>query len=189
MGILSRLLLFLYVLAVMVALVVGIGIYLNIIPTIIWQNELNMLLGRRETLAVLAVMILASFCLLNVVFSVKKDKNELSDNGDIELKKGERGEVKIAIVAISEVVERAALSVSGVREVNVSVHKQEGDVPIKIQLSIVLGQGYSAPEVSAETNDEVSRALREVLNVPNVPIEIKVTEVNHAAAERERRVV
>jgi len=27
------------------------------------------------------------------------------------------------------------------------------------------------------------------LNVPNVPIEIKVTEVNHAAAERERRVV
>lgn len=186
MGIISRLLLLLYVLAVMIALFVGAGVYLHLIPSQIWQNELKVILGRPETLAVIAVMILASFCLLNLVFSRKKIQ-EFS--GDIELKKGQRGEVRVTVAAVSDVVERAALSVAGVREVKSSVRKQNGEVPIKVELSIVLGQGYAASEVSAETTDEVNRALVEALQVSDVPIEITVTEVNHAIAERERRVV
>ena len=187
MGILSRLLLFCYVLVVIAALAAVAGVCLNLIPAQTWQEYLNFIVKSQETLMVVAIMTVASLCLLCVVFSRKKSVPILSS--DVELKKDATGEVKITIEALTGVVERAALTVSGVREVRASVYKQEGKVPLKIRLEVALSQGYTAQTVGEKVNLSVNDALMTAAKISGVPVEIKVTEVTHAIIERERRVV
>lgn len=188
MGILGRLLLFLYVLVVIAALVAVGGVCLNLIPAQIWQNELPFIIRSQETLAVIGIMLVASFCLLSAVFSSKKSAKILNSS-DLELQKDATGEVKITIEALTGVVERAALTVTGVRQVSASVYKQDGKVPLKIQLEIVLGQNYTAQKVGEQVNRAVNDALTTAAQISGVPVEIKVTEVTHAIIEREKRVV
>ena len=77
----------------------------------------------------------------------------------------------------------------GVRQVEAKVQNQGGENPVNVQISIVLGQNYSAPEVSALVKSEIQKALQTALQISNVPIDVKVTEVTHAVVEREKRVV
>ena len=189
MGIISRLLLLLYVLAVMAALVVSAGVCLHLFPAQVWQNELNWILSRQETLIVIAIMFLASLCLLSMSLSSSKKATVVNLSGDVELEKGTQKEVAVTIPAIVSVVERAALNVAGVRQVEAQVSNQGGNIPVKVQLSMILSQSYSAPEVSAEVKTAVNQALQVSLEISDVPVEIKVTEITHAVIERERRVV
>ena len=187
MGIIRRLILLFYVLTIMAALVVCAGVCLQLIPADIWRNELNFIIEREETLGVLAVMLLASWILLTGVFS--RSKSLSASSSDVPLEVGKPGEVKVTIPAIISVVERAAITVSGVREVEASVYRQDGEMPIKIRLTITLGQGFSAPRVSEATIAATRDALLKALELPDVPVEIKVNEVTHAIIEREKRVV
>lgn len=187
MGIIRRLILLFYVLAIIAALVICAGVCLQLIPTDFWQNELNYIIARQETLAVLAVMLLASLILLTGVFSRSKGLSVAS--ADVHLEQGKPGDVKITVPAIVSVVERAAITVNGVREVEASVYQQAGEMPIKIRLTITLGQGFSAPRVSEAAVAAVDDALLVALELSNVPVEVKVNEVTHAITERERRVV
>lgn len=189
MGIISRLLLVMYVLAVTAVLVAAGGASLQIIPENFGQNELDAIIYRQETLAVIVVMLLAGFCLIHSALSGGKKVEEILSGEDVELRSGTAEQVKVTILAITSVVERAALTVPGVREVKADVAKKVGEVPIKIKLDIVLSQGYAAPEVSAKINAAVSGALKETLQIGGVEAEIRVTEVTHAITERERRVV
>lgn len=188
MGIISRLLLLLYVLAVMAALVVGAGVCLHFIPTQVWQTYLNWIISTKETIIVIGVMFLASLCLLMMTLSSKKGA-AVNSKSDVELQKGSLNEVKVAVPAIVSVVERAALSVQGVRQVEAKVQNKGGEKPVNIQISIVLGQNYSAPEVSALVKSEINKAIQTALQISDVPIDVKVTEVTHAVVEREKRVV
>ena len=189
MNIISRLLLFLYVLAVTAAVIIFAGVCLKIIPQTFWQSELERIIAMPETLAALAIMFLAGLCLIHsAIFSGSKKAEEFL-SGDVELQTGQDGEVKVTILAITSVVERAALTISGVREIKADVHKKSGDIPIKVSLDMVLGQGYSAPQVSSQVNSAINEALMTAFQISKVPVEIKVTEVTHAIVERERRVV
>ena len=187
MGIIRRLILLFYVLIIMAALVICAGVCLNLIPASLWQKELEFIIGRQETLMALAVMLLASLILLTGVFSRRKGTSITSS--DVHLEPGGPGEVKVTIPAIVGVVERAAITVNGVREVEASVHRQDGEMPIKIRLTITLGQGFSAPRVSEAAIAAIDDALKTALELPNVPVEVKVNEVTHAIIEREKRVV
>lgn len=189
MGIISRLLLFLYVLAVMAALSACGAVCLQMVPTKLWQNILNDLVAREETIMVIGAMMIASLCLLAVVFSGKKNKDEIEAGDDIMLRKGEAGEVLISVDAIASVVERAAMTVNGVREVNSDIYKTSGPVPIKLRLAIVLNQGYSAPQISEKVDVAVNQALKVAFEISDVPIKLKVREITNAVADREKRVV
>lgn len=188
MGIIRRLILLFYVLAVLATAIVCAGVYLQLIPADVWQNELQHILARQETLAVLVVMILASLILLTAVFA-RSSKGLSIASGDVHLEVGKPGEVKVTVPAIISVVERAAITVSGVREVEASVSQQSGDIPIKVRVTIALGQGFSAPRVSEAAVAAIDDALQTALELPAVPVEVKVNEVTHAIVERERRVI
>ena len=140
MGIIRRLILLFYVLAVLAALVVCAGVCLRLIPTDIWQKELSYIIAQQETLAVLGSMALASFILLTGVFS-RSSKGLSVASGDVHLEQGRPGEVRVTVPAIVSVVESAAITVSGVREAAASVYRQDGEMPIKVRLTITLGQG------------------------------------------------
>lgn len=189
MGILRRLILLFYVLAVLAALVICAGVCLDFIPATVWRNELNYIIGRHETLAGLAVMTLASLILLTGIFSRQSDKGMSLMSGDVHLEIGKPGEVKVTVPAIVGVVERAAVTVGGVRAAEASVYRQDGEIPIKVRLTIILSQGFSAPKVSENVNATVNDALRTALELENVPVEVKVNEITHAIIERDKRVV
>ena len=188
MGIIRRLILLFYVLIIMAALVICAGVCLKIIPEDMWRGELDFIIAQPETLAGLAVMFVASWILLTGVFSRSKSGLSVA-SGDVHLEVGKPGEVQVTVPAIVSVVERAAIIVSGVREVQASVYQQSGDMPIKIRLTITLGQGFSAPRVSEAVHSAIDDALRTALELSNVPVEIKVDEVTHAITERDKRVV
>ncbi|MBQ6296694.1 MAG: alkaline shock response membrane anchor protein AmaP [Selenomonadaceae bacterium] len=188
MGIIRRLILLFYVLAIMAVLIICAGVCLQLIPEDVWQKELDYIIARQETLAVLAGMLLASLILLTGIFSRRKGGLSIA-SGDVHLEVGKPGEVKVTVPAIVGVVERAAITVSGVREVQATVYRQDGDMPIKVRLTITLGQGFSAPRVSEATVAAIHEALLTALQLPNVPVEVKVDEVTHAIIEREKRVV
>jgi len=188
MGIIRRLILLFYSLAILAAALVAAGVCLHVIPTNVWQSELNYIISRPETLAVIAVIILASLILLTGVFSRGTSVAAVMSS-DVELERGKPGEVKVTIPAIVSVVEQAAITVSGVREVEATVRQQSGEIPIKILLTITLGQGFSAPRVSEAVTQSIDDALSTALELPNVPVEVKVNEVTHAILERDRRVV
>ena len=189
MGMIRRLVLLFYVLAVVAALVICAGVCLKLIPVDVWQRELNFIITREETLAALACMALASLILLTGLFARKSDKGMSLVSGDVHLEKGRPGEVKVTVPAIVGVVERAAVTVSGVRAAEASVYRQEGEIPIKVRLTIVLSQGFSAPRVSEATTAAINDALRTALELENVPVEVKVNEITHAIIERDKRVV
>ena len=189
MGIIRRLILLFYVLIILAALVVCAGVCLHFIPTHLWQNELKFIIAREETLAILAGMAVASLILLTGVFARSGGKGLSVASGDVHLEKGKSGDVKVTVPAIVEVVERAAITVSGVRQATATVYRQSGEMPIKIQLVIVLGQGFSAPRVSEAAVAAIDDALRTALELQSVPVEVKVTEITHAITERDKRVV
>lgn len=189
MGIIRRLILLFYVPAVLVVVAVCAGVCLHFIPEKVWQYYLKFIIAREETLAVLAGMALASFILLPAVFSRRKSKELALASGDVHLEVGKPGEVKVTVPAIVSVIERAAITISGVREVSASVYKQSGEMPIRVRLTITLGQGFSAPRVSEAAVKAIDDALTTALELPNVPVEVKVDEVTHAIVERDKRVV
>jgi uncharacterized alkaline shock family protein YloU len=173
----------------MAVLVVSAGVCLHFIPTQVWQDNLSLIISRQETLIVIAVMLLASLCLLSMSLSSSKKATIVNLSGDVELQKGTFKEVSVSIPAIISVVERAALSVAGVRQVEAKVQNKGGNAPVNVQLSIILSQNYSAPEVSAEIKTAVNKALQVALEISDVPVDMKVSEITHAVIERERRVV
>ena len=190
MGIIRRLILLFYVLAILAVLVVCAGVCLQFIPTQLWQDELKFIIAREETLAVLAGMTLASLILLTSVFAGRGSKGIAAPlSGDVHLEPGRSGDVKVTVPAIVDVVERAAVTVSGVRQATATVCQQSGDMPIKIRLVIVLGQGFSAPRVSEAAVAAIDDALSTALELQSVPVEVKVTEITHAITGRENRVV
>ena len=189
MGIIRRLVLLFYVLAVLAAVIICAGVCLNFIPPEVWQKELNNIIGRQETLAVLAGFVLASLILLTGIFARQSNSAMSLMSGDVHLEIGKPGEVKVTVPAIVGVVERAAVTVGGVRAAEASVYKQEGAMPIKVRLVIVLSQGFSAPRVSESVVATVNDALRTALELENVPVEVKVNEITHAIIERDKRVV
>ncbi len=187
MGIVSRFFLLLYVLVVISVVVIFAGVCLQLIPKQIWQTYLNYILIQQETLVALAIMLFFSLYFLGFAFS--SSKKDLKATGEILLKEGEPGEVKVAVEAINHIIERAALSVNGVREAKVDIIKQKGEVPIAIKLTIVMGQGHSAPVVSEAAVNAIDKAVFTALQIGGIPVDVSVRDITNAVIERKQRVV
>lgn len=187
MGIISRFLLLLYSLVVGTVVVIIAGACLDIMPSKFWQPSLNFILARPETLGVLAVMLLLSFFFLTRVF-VPTENPEVAED-EISLQNGQVGDIKVAVDAIERIAERAALSVTGVREAQAVVLKNKRNAQIFVRLNIVLAQGYSAPVVSENAVESIDTAILVALQIPNVPVEVKIRDITNAVAERRQRVI
>ena len=187
MSIVGRFFLLLYVLVVGTAVAALAGVCVRIIPLQALQNYLKYIMIQKETIIVLAVMLI--FSLFFLIFCLTPRKEQLAA-GEIVLKAGEPGEVKVTIDAIKRVVERAALTVNGVRDVKVTLlKKKKGDLPISVRLTIILGQGHAAPVVSEAVVNAIDKAIFTALQVGGVPVDVKVKDITNAVVERKQRVV
>ena len=109
--------------------------------------------------------------------------------GEIILRAGEPGEVKVSVEAIKRVIERATFSVNGVRDVKITLLKKKGEMPIAVRLVIIMGQGHTAPVVSEGVVSAVDKAIFTALQIGGVPVDVRVKDITNAVVERKKRVV
>lgn len=125
------------------------------------------------------------------IFKIKKFfKGTLSNahgSVEFELKKTDFGRLFCETLLIERLAERSAKKVKGVHNISVIADKPIGNLaPLKVRFNVVLKQGFSANEVSAEISNALKKILKEMVGIVDVVTEIKVTGVEQV--EQKRRV-
>ncbi len=191
MGIINRLLLFLYTISFALLSLGLIVVCLQIVPAQYIWNDFLYLSGRWETGAVAFVVFLWSIHLLSMSFvSVKK----VSYDKEAILVHGSMGDVRVSIAAIRNMVDKVTRRVSGVRDVKVQVtaerSKTKEDLPeeasVRIKIRIVIGQESNVSKISDAIQDTVQSHLQEFIGLKNFSVNISVADISNAAIEKQR---
>ena len=191
MGIMNRLLLLPYALVTMALSIAVVAVALRIVPEGIWLNELRYALSRQELLAACGVFFLVSLKLFFAVFS--RTSGSARTHGEFMVVDTPAGAVQIALPAVRGIVERMALSMQGVRtaEAVISVHDAPQNAvttPMQVELKITLADHTSLNAVSEELIAKVRQELHDVLDMPDVPVALRVTEIANTGASSKRSV-
>ena len=191
MGILNRFFLMLASLALLAIALAVLTVSLRLLPQSYWLNELNFLLGRPETIAVSVIALLIALQLFFASFSRDKRPSE-STRGEFVMVSGANGEVRVSLSAIRELVDRLVREVRGIRDVQVkvsTVKDKKAVQPLKVALSLVIGQDANVKDVSAAAVANVQQQLVKVMGFAEVPVSVDVAAISNAAPDRKRRVV
>lgn len=189
MGFLNRFLILLLAIATIVMMLAVLGAYTGLIPSAIWQNELDYMLGRYETAAVTVMLMIIALRLVVVAFSRTKNDNE-SYKGEYVISKNANGEVNIALPTINALVTKVAVETLGVREAvsKVKLTKNTDDTDMVIALSLVVGKEVNVASLTAKVTNDLQRQLKETLSLDSVPVNITISGITDKPANREKRV-
>lgn len=187
MGILNRLLLLPYTLCMMALVTAIVAVALRIVPENVWLNELRYVLSRQETLAVCGVFFLVSLKLFFAVFS--RTSTSARTHGEFVVVDTRAGAVQVALSAVRGIVERVALSMQGVRTATVVISvrdapKDSVGTPMQVELKITITDQTNLNTISEELTAKVHQELHDVLGIADVPVVLRVTEINGAGASK-----
>lgn len=187
MGIINRFLLFLYGLGVGLLSLGVAAACLKLLPEHVWVNEMKYGLQQQETLAAVGVFLVLSIYFVLYCFFSSSDKKPSTEK-EVILLKGADGEIKVAADAVRNVVEREAMAATFVRDAKarvVPMGKEEG-TPLRLEVQLVLLSGANVPKVSNEVTSNVKTHLRQTMDIPDVPLEVSVSEITNAPVEKKR---
>ena len=127
---------------------------------------------------------------------VKKTKKVVTlpavrtSSGEFLLKKTDFGLVRVDFSVIGKIVERTLAQVEGIAEVNIAVEKVTDRVaPLRVKLTMILAEGFSAPKVSEKADKVINDALRNFLQLEFfVPVEVRIKQIEQVVAPKRRRV-
>ena len=113
-----------------------------------------------------------------------------TSSGEFLLKKTDFGLVRVDFSVIEKIVERTLAQVEGIAEVNIAVEKVADRVaPLKVKLTMILAEGFSAPKVSEKADKVINDALRNFLQLEFfVPVEVRIKQIEQVVAPKRRRV-
>ena len=189
MGIINRFILFLYTLFFAV-LSLGVGaLVLQVVPEHAVWNEFQYASAQWQTGAAAAVLFLLSIHLLGCSFASSGKGRE---EREVILVHAETGDVRVAVEAVRNMVDKIARTMPGVRDVNVkaaSVRKKENEASVRIVLKLVLGQEANVAAVSDRLRAEIGRQLEETVGIADFSLEISVADISNAPLARKQRVV
>jgi len=95
--------------------------------------------------------------------------------------KSEGGQVNICLVAVDNVVQKAAFSVEGVREVKSRLKAAKNGVSVKLQ--IALPHDINVPETSTEVQNAVKEQLQTITGLAVAEVAVLVTNVTGKAVK------
>ena len=126
------------------------------------------------------------------IFNIKKffKGTFKSSHGSVEfeLKKTDFGRLLCETSLIEQLSERSAKKVKGVHDVSVIADKPLSNVsPLKVRFTIILKQGFSANDVSAEISDALKKILSDMFEIVDVTIDVRVTGVEQVELKRRVR--
>ncbi|WP_294157119.1 alkaline shock response membrane anchor protein AmaP [uncultured Selenomonas sp.] len=189
MGIFHRFLLFLFTLVSLAAGGALVVVAAKLLPERAWLEVLNQYVGRPETYAGLALYLLVGLVLLFSVFSRSKEREF---RGEVTLAADVAGRVQVSTAAISDVAQRAARTVHGVRDVRTKLHvvhaKQGGEDGLRLSMQLVLGTEAPVKQVADEVHDVVLQELSALLGLENVELALGVSDITAAKLPHQPRV-
>lgn len=188
MSIFDKILLALYSLCITAVSLVLIALPTGFVKQDFVINQILYVMSRWETCGVAAVFLLASLRFLKI---------SLSGSGKVSYDEavvlcGESGQVRIAVSAVRELIEKTAQHEAGVNSAKAEVHVQAAkkdametaDVRIRIKLSVI-------PEAHVPTlGDKVQQKVKNVLNESvGMRVDDIVVFVDTISHEQKKRVI
>jgi len=187
MNILNRILLFLLSLTVAAASLLVLLFCLGTFPAPVWSNELVYAASIPESIIGSALAFLISLFALYRSFS--GTGKSPAARGSSLIVHSPTGDVRVEYAAVRELVDRAVLAVSGVREVKMKMLAKGESVPLQLYLRLILSPGTDAARVSADVTARVRQQVEQFMGLKDVPVDITIAGVSGRIAERKHRVV
>lgn len=192
MGIINRSLLFICALLLAALAVLGLGAALTVLPEATWLAQVRWALAQKETVLVLAILLLVGLHLLGVSCSRRHEQASQFDRGEVMTLATEHGEVQVALVAIRNLLARTLTEVHGVRQADVHAVVQRArkgeDAALRIKVNLVLGREAVVQDAGAAVQQRAAEVLTNTFGLADVPVQVRVADVTDAPMKG-RRVV
>lgn len=184
MGYFNRFLLFLYALAVALASLGLAALCLHLLPTAVIENEMAFLLSRWETLAGAAVAFLWSVHLMGCSLSSEKSAGEV----EAVVLRGAGGEVRVAVAAVQDMVEKSAMRLSGVlrAQAEVSARRRGEDSTVEIALRVAVEEKANVAALSDTIRAEIRQQVTDTLGLREFTLDVTVMEIQPTAKANKR---
>lgn len=190
MGIINRVLLFFYTIGIALLSLGVVVLCLQIVPANYVWNEFLYLCGRWETAAVAFLIFVISIQLFGLSFAgtakkVRHDKEALIIHGEM-------GDVRVAVEAVKNLVDKTARCVHGVRDVKARVTAEvpksspTATATVQIELRLVIGQENNVAKISDEIQKQVTRHLQDFIGLQDFGLKIVVDDISKAAPTKQR---
>ena len=113
-----------------------------------------------------------------------------TSSGEFLLRKTDFGLVHVEFAAIEKLAKRALSEIKDIQEAELAVEKTVSTVtPLRIRLTAVLAEGFSAPKASLAADMAINSALKKFLDVGfYVPVDVKVKQIARQEIAPRRRV-
>ena len=191
MGLLNRLFLCLYALAVLLLTLGAFAFVFPLLPEFYFLEAYSFAAAQWETTAgVLAVLFLLSVHFL--VSSLTGTAKKAHEDKEVILVHSASGDVKVAVEAVRNMMEKLTRAVPGVREAKVRVRSErsaETGSSVKIGIHIVIGQEQNVAAISDAIRSSAEQHLHETVGVQDFALEIAVDDISNAAVTKKQRVV
>ena len=111
-----------------------------------------------------------------------------TSSGEFLLKKTDFGLIHVEFATIEKLAKRAVSELKEIHESEIAVEKSASVVmPMKIRLTAVLAEGFSAPRASLAADKAINDALKKFLAVEfYVPVDVKVRQIVQVVTSKRR---
>lgn len=189
MGIINRILLFVYALFFGALCAGAAGLCLHIVPERVFFNEYEYLVNQWQTGAVAGVLLLVSIHLVLCSFASSGKKTVSS--GEVLVVQGTEGQVNVSLEAIRDMAERLAAGVHGVRQAKarafVERRRDEGDF-LKLDMRLGIGQERGVAAISDDVRLQLDRYVTQVAGIDNVEVAVSVQSIASGVSVKKRRI-
>ena len=111
-----------------------------------------------------------------------------TSSGEFLLKKTDFGLIHVEFATIEKLAKRAVSELKEIHESELAVEKSASVVmPMKLRLTAVLAEGFSAPRASLAADKAINDALKKFLAVEfYVPVDVKVRQIVQVVTSKRR---
>ncbi|MGI6574518.1 MAG: alkaline shock response membrane anchor protein AmaP [bacterium] len=168
MNIFDRILFLIAVLSLALLSLFILSLSLGLFPLDYLGTSISAFYGRFDLALIVFLFLLASIRLFFVAFGKQRHFKSI-------IIKGELGDIKIALIAIENLVHKVVREMPGVKQIKAKVHPAAEGVVIKVKT--VLNPEYTIPTTAAKLQELVGQRVQETMGIQVYKTEVLVENI------------
>ncbi|MBM7622760.1 alkaline shock response membrane anchor protein AmaP [Sporohalobacter salinus] len=169
MQILDRIIIFIFTVLLIFISLIMIGSAVELIPQSYITAFINQYYGQAVVGVIGAILLLVALRILYPLFK-KKEKNK-----NTIVRENSLGQIRISLLAIDALVNKAVTQTRGVKEVESKL--KVGEKGLNIFLEVIVTPDINIPEISEELQESIKEYLKQTTGVVVGQIEVLVDKV------------
>ncbi|HHY76395.1 MAG TPA: alkaline shock response membrane anchor protein AmaP [Firmicutes bacterium] len=171
MGILDRVVLSLYALALTIISFLTLLVTFGWREPVEWASTIMMSSSGRTTVGVMSALIfLAGIRFIYYAFKRMPDQAVIHD--------GSMGEVRISLVAVRSLVSRVVSKIPGVRDVKTRVYLSKDKTGIRVALDVKAALDANLPELSDKIQKAAAGYVQDIVGVAVESVKVTVSDIS-----------